>query len=146
MKSQSNFYVILYLLLDDKLPEAFYLLNNEFKKENFSLIPVTIDQIQLIKSSLIQSKVAIICSSNNLNEIHLYNKKIRPHLKMLLKSSSLIYFKLSSFQILNDEKKFYQFKNFIFKSYPQDLEKITGIICSILRERLSNNDRWTNSI
>jgi len=140
MNYTENFPFILFLLLEEKLPTIFYQLQDDLRQKEFNLIPVTIDQIQMLKSSSFQSKILILCSSQSINEFQLYSKKIKPHLRMLLKSESTLFVKLSSFQALNDEKKFYQLKNYIFLSYPHKMNELVETISEIFKRKLQLRD------
>lgn len=116
---------IFYLSLEDTLPKTFYTFDKYFKKLGFILVPVKIDQLQILIASSEQEQVIVLCSVTNVREYKLYNDKIRKFLKFILKSKRLTFMHLSSFSKLNDQKNFVIQKNYYFIRYPLNAKELT---------------------
>jgi hypothetical protein len=142
MEAQSDLKFIFYILLDQKIPEDFYLFDDALKKLGFTLIPIAIDQIQILGSISEQSHIFVISSSTDFSSFKAYNKNVRKMLMYLLKSDRITFFKLSSFNKLNDEKKFYNFKNYFFINYPQDVQKISEWMVHLFLVKSKMSKKW----
>lgn len=118
MKSQSDIPFIFYLTLEEKLPPTFYHLDKSLKKLGFMLVPIQIDQLQTLISVSDQEHITVVTSTMVGREFKYYNDKVRTILKYLLKSPRMTFIHLSSFAKLNDTKKFFTLKNYIFLKYP----------------------------
>lgn len=116
---------IFYLSLEDTLPKTFYTFDKYFKELGFILVPVKIDQLQILIASSEQEQVIVLCSVTNVREYKLYNEKIRKFLKFILKSKRLTFMHLSSFSKLNDQKNFVIQKNYYFIRYPLNAKELT---------------------
>jgi hypothetical protein len=133
---------IFFILLSNKIPESFYLFDQAFKDLGFTLIPIAIDQIQILGSICQQSKIFVISSSSDINEFKSYNNSVRPSLKFLLKTERLTFFKLSSFDKLNDEKRFYLLRNYHFLNYPQNVKSVALWISHLWEIKSQENEKW----
>ena len=116
---------IFYLSLEDTLPSTFYTFDKHFKELDFILVPVKIDQLQILIASSDQEQVIVLCSVTNVREYRLYNEKVRKFLKFILKSKRLTFMHLSSFSKLNDMKNFVIQKNYYFIRYPLNAKELS---------------------
>ncbi|MBA2403702.1 MAG: hypothetical protein H0V66_02940 [Bdellovibrionales bacterium] len=116
---------IFYLSLEDTLPSTFYTFDKYFKELGFILVPVKIDQLQVLCASSEQEQVIVLCSVTNVREYKLYNEKIRKFLKFILKSKRLTFMHCSSFSKLNDYQQFVIQKNYYFIRYPLNAKLLT---------------------
>lgn len=118
MNAQESTPFIFFLTLTDKLPVSFYALDESIKSMGFMLVPIQIDQLQLLISSTEQEQITIITSTMYAAEYKAFNLKIRGLLKFVLKSKRITFFHLSSFSKLDDTKQFSLNKNYYFFKLP----------------------------
>lgn len=116
---------IFYLSLEDTLPSSFFTFDKYLKELGFILVPVKIDQLQVLVASSEQEQVIVICSVTNVREYKLYNDKIRKFLKFILKSKRLTFMHFSSFSKLNDQKNYVNLKNYYFLRYPINAKQLS---------------------
>ena len=121
-ETQSPF--IFYLSLEDALPKAFYTFDKYLKELGFILVPVKIDQLQILVASSEQEQVIVVCSVTSAREFKLYNDRIRGFLKFILKSKRLTFMHLSSFSKLNDQRQFALQKNYYFIRCPVNAKEL----------------------
>lgn len=119
---------IFFLCLGDSLPKAFYIFDRFLKEKGFILVPVKIDQLQMLIASSEQEQVIVLCSVTDSRECKLYNDKVRGFLKFILKSKRLTFMHLSSFNALNDQRHFYIQKNYFFLRYPINAKSLSAKI------------------
>jgi hypothetical protein len=134
--------LIFFLLLDESLPHSYFVFDRVLKEVGLTLIPVTNDQLQILKSYSSQDNVFVICSTTGSKEFKTFNTKIRELLKFLLQSEKFIFIKMSSFCALNDEKKFAMLKNYFFINYPVDAKKVAAWISHSIRIKSEVNNEW----
>jgi hypothetical protein len=142
MESIDNSKFVFYILLDNKIPESFYQFDLAFKKLGWTLIPIAVDQIQLISNISDQVALPVLCSTKDFNEFKSFNKSVRDILKFLLRSERVVFFKISSFDKLNDEKKFYRLKNYFFINYPQSVHSVTSWIIYLFEVKSNKSKLW----
>ncbi len=142
MKTNDCNKFIFYILLENKIPEAFYQFDNYFKKIGWTLIPIAFDQIQMLGSISEQGCMPVLCSTQDFQEFKSFNKNVRDVLKFLLKSEKFMFFKISSFEKLNDEKYFFRFKNYFFIRYPQNVRAITLWVEHLFELKSNHNKSW----
>lgn len=123
VEAQSPF--IFYLSLEDALPKSFYIFDQHLKDLGFILVPVKIDQLQVLVASSEQEQVIVVCSVTSAREYKFYNEKIRKFLKFILKSKRLTFMHLSSFSKLNDQRQFMMSKNYYFIKYPFNAKQLS---------------------
>jgi len=123
VESQSPF--IFYLSLEDALPKSFYTFHGHLKNLGFILVPVKIDQLQVLVASSEQEQVILLCSVTSVREFKFYNDRIRKFLKFILKSKRLTFMHLSSFSKLNDHRQFMMSKNYFFIKYPFNAKQLS---------------------
>jgi len=116
---------IFYLSLEDSLPKSFYTFDKHLKELGFILVPVKIDQLQMLVASSEQEQVIVLCSVTNVREYKLYNEKVRGFLKYILKSKRLTFMHCSSFSKLNDQRHFLIQKNYYFLRYPLNAKQLS---------------------
>lgn len=136
--AQSPF--IFYLSFEDSLPKSFYIFHQHLKDLGFILVPVKIDQLQVLVASSEQEQVIVICSVTSAREFKFYNEKIRKFLKFILKSKRLTFMHLSSFSRLNDQRQFMISKNYYFIKYPFNAKQLSFKISkyhSLKKEQLT---------
>ena len=124
-KNETGTPFIFYLSLEDTLPNAFYTFDKYLKELGFILVPVKIDQLQILVASSEQEQVIVLCSVTNVREYKLYNDKIRKFLKFILKSKRLTFMHFSSFAKLNDQKNLVTQKNYYFLRYPLNAKQLS---------------------
>lgn len=134
--------IIFYLVLEETLPKNFYIFDRLFKEQNCMLVPVKIDQLQSLSTSTEQSQIIVISSVTDSRELKIFNEKIRPLLKFVLKSKRLNYFQLSSFSKINDTRMFAMRKNYFFMRYPIDARIFSKKIVRYHILKSEQNLRW----
>lgn len=123
-KNETSAPFIFFLSLEDSLPKAFYVFDKYLKELGFILVPVKIDQLQILIATSEQEQVVVLCSVTNAREFKLYNDKVRKFLKFILKSKRLTFMHFSSFSKLNDQKYFINLKNYYFIKYPLNAKQL----------------------
>lgn len=141
MENNENTPFIFYLTLDESLPRAFYQYDKCFKERGFILVPVRIDQLQKLISFADQSQVIVIASVMDSREMKLYNEKVRPLLKYVLKSKRITFMHIGCFSRLNDAKQFHHHKNYYFMKYPLNASVIASKIVRY-HDLKSETNRW----
>lgn len=106
------------------------------------LVPVKVDQLSVLVSGSEQNQVIAMTSIADSRELKLYNEKVRPLLKYVLKSKRLSLMVLSSFSIVNDVKKFSLTKNYFFMKYPLDASQLSAKIVKYYNLKEETNVRW----
>lgn len=133
---------IFFLTLDETLPKNFYIFDRKLKEENFILVPVRVDQLQKILSMTDQTQVIVISSVSDSREMKLYNEKVRPLLKFILKSKRITFMHLGSFSKLNDSRLYAMNKNYYFMKYPLDAGTLSQKIVRYYELKSETNVRW----
>jgi len=134
--------LIFFLLLGENLPNSFFVFDRVLRELGLTLIPVSNDQLQILKSYSSQDNVFVICSTTGSKEFKTFNTKVRELLKFLLQSEKFIFIKMSSFCSLNDEKKFVMLKNYFFINYPVDAKKVAAWISHSIKIKSEVNNEW----
>jgi hypothetical protein len=133
---------IFYLTLEENLPKNFYIFDKTLKAQGFILVPVKVDQLQKIMSMTDQTQVMVLCSVSDSKEMKLYNEKVRPLLKFILKSKRLTFMHLGSFSKLNDSRVYSMNKNYYFMKYPLDAGTLSKQIVRYYELKSETNVRW----
>lgn len=133
---------IFYLLLEEKLPEMFYVFDRLFRNLGFILVPVRIDQLQTLAASTHQNHLIVLSSVTDVKEFRQYNEKVRGLLKFILKSRRITFMHLSSFSKLNDVKKHTLTKNYFFLKYPLDSRVLSARIARYHELKTEEKSRW----
>jgi hypothetical protein len=133
---------VFYLTLDQELPRAFSTFDLYLKELGFILVPVHIDQLQMLLASTEQEHVVVIASTGSLHEYKLYNQKIRTPLRFILKSKRLSFIHLSSFAGLNDQKSYALEKNYFFMKLPLDAKTLCVKISGHFFHKNQNQLLW----
>lgn len=141
MENNENTPFIFYLTLEENLPRTFYQFDRWFKKLGFILVPVRIDQLQKLIAFADQSQVIVVSSVTDSKEMKLYNEKVRPFLKYVLKSKRITFMHLCSFSKLNDTRQFALSKNYYFMKYPLDAKILSHKIARY-HDLKSETNRW----
>ncbi len=143
MTNEQNTPFIFYLSLEENLPKIFFNFDQHFKALGYILLPVRIDQLQLLLSSTDQNQIVVITSVRDAREMKLYNDKIRKVLKYVLKSKRLTFMHLSSFSKVNDSRLFSMVKNYYFIKYPIDVRALSANIARYYELKSSANaTKW----
>lgn len=124
MADTSSTAFIFYLILEENLPKHYYMLDRHFKEIGYILVPVKIDQLQLLVAASEQDQVIVLCSVSNSREYRIYNEKVRGFLKYVLKSKRLTFMHLSSFSKVSDQRLFSLQKNYYFMKLPIKAEEL----------------------
>jgi hypothetical protein len=133
---------IFYLTLEESLPKTFFVFDQTFRDLGYVLVPVRMDQLQILLSSSDQSQMIVLCSVKDVQELKHYGEKVRGLLKYLLKSKRLTFMLLSSFSRLNDSKNFILTKNFYFLKYPLDAGALSAKVARYHKLKSEQNSRW----
>ncbi|MFY7994412.1 MAG: hypothetical protein ACOVP4_14035 [Bacteriovoracaceae bacterium] len=131
-----------FVTLGDKLPTAFFKLDAQLKKQGVILVPVAIDQLQVMVSSGAQNHYIAITSVSSFAEFKFYNEKVRHLLKFILRKSNISFFNMSSFQKLNDTNQFRMTKNFFFLKYPLNTETLGDKLVRYMELKSEKIARW----
>lgn len=142
MKTHAQNPFIFYVTPDESLPKAFYVYDRVFKELGFMLIPVKIDQLQSLLASSDQNQIIAITSVTDARQLKLYNERIRPFLKYVLKAKRLSFMCLSSFSLINDVKKYAIQKNYFFMKYPLDAGQLSAKIAKYYDLKSEKSVRW----
>jgi len=140
--NETNQPFIFYLTLDDGLPKEFYHFSHYLKELGFVLLPVKMDQIQSLISMSEQDQVIILCSVNSSIEFKNYHLKVRKYLKHILKSKRLTFMHLSCFDKVNDQKLFYQQKNYFFMKFPINAKHLSVKISKFYELKKQERAMW----
>jgi hypothetical protein len=134
---------IFYLILEEELPENFFLFDRLLKESGFMLIPVRVDQLQTLVAAAEQSQVIVLCSVMNSREVKSYQQRVRKFLKYLLKSKGLTFMLLTSFYRLNDARLFRMQANYFLIKYPLDARELAHKIVRYHGLKVKvDNTRW----
>ncbi|HXH29928.1 MAG TPA: hypothetical protein VNJ01_03880 [Bacteriovoracaceae bacterium] len=133
---------IFYLSLEETLPKDFYVFDRCFKDLGFLLVPVKIDQLQMLLTSTDQAHFIFISSVTQARELKLFNEKVRGLLKYVLKTKSLTYFQFSSFSKINDTRIHNLSKNYYFLKYPIDAAVLTRRIACYFEDKSEVSVKW----
>lgn len=133
---------IFFLTLSERLPVSFYALDESVKAMGFMLVPIRIDQLQLLISSTDQETITVMTSTMYSSEYKLYNEKIRGLLKFVLKSKRIAFFHLSSFSKLDDTKQFSLNRNYFFLKLPLNPSLLAKRVARYHEVRANNDSRW----
>lgn len=142
MSTSDNSPFIFYLTLEENLPDTFYSFDRCLKELGFILVPVRVDQLQTLVASTDQTNVMVLSSITDSREFKLYNEKIRPLLKYILKSKRLTFMHLSSFSKSSDLKQFAMSKNYFFMKYPLDARALSAKIARYYDIKAETKLRW----
>lgn len=142
MSNDQNTPFIFYLTLEENLPKIFFVFDKYFRSLGYILLPVRIDQLQLLISSSDQNQVIVITSVQDAREMKLYNDKVRKVLKFVLKSKRLTFMHLSSFSKVNDSRSFSMLKNYFFIKYPIDVRALSAKIARYYDLKSSTASQW----
>ena len=133
---------IFYLTLEEELPQSFYVFDRTLKERGMILVPVKVEQLQSLMASSEQSQIVVIASVVGSREYKLFNQKIRPVLKFIMRANRLSFLMLSSFSKLNDNKHYASSRKYYFMKYPLDAQALAKSIENHLREKQPQNTRW----
>jgi hypothetical protein len=143
MSTNDEIPFIFFLTLEETLPAAFYTFDRQLKTLGFMLVPVRVDQLQSLLAAAEQTQTIVLCSVSNSQEMKSYEQRIRKFLKFLLKSKSITFMLLTSFERLSDVKHYRFQKNYFLLKYPLDAAAISAKIIRYHRLKSSvENVRW----
>lgn len=131
-----------FVTLGGKLPEVFFKLDAQLKKQGVILVPVAIDQLQVMVSSGAQNHYIAITSVNSFAEYKIYNERVRHLLKFVLRKSNISFFNLCSFQKLNDSNQFRMTKNYFFLKYPLNTDTLGEKLVRYMDLKSEKLARW----
>ena len=138
----SNQPFFFFVTLGDKLPAAFFQLDIHLKKHGIILVPIAIDQLQVMLSSGAQDHYIAITSVSTFSEFKIYNEKVRHLLKFVLRKPNLSFFTMSSFQKVNDTNKFRNTNNFFFLKFPLNSEVLSEKLVRFMEQKSEKIARW----
>lgn len=133
---------IFFLTLEDNLPSSFYTFDRSLRDLGFILVPVRIDQLQVLSSFTDQPNIVVLCSVVDFREYKLFSEKVRGLLKFVLKSKRINFMQLSSFSRLNDSKLYSFQKNYYFLKYPLDSRTLSHQIVKFYHLKSEESSRW----
>lgn len=133
--------IIFYLVQEENLPENFYRFDLIFKEYGAMVVPVHIDQLQMLASSTEQSQIIVLSSVANFRELKAFSK-VRKLLKLVLKSKRITFFQLSSFSSIDDSKHFTIQKNYFFMKYPINAKSLAARIIRYHELKSEKNSKW----
>lgn len=142
MNQDNGAQFIFFLVLDENLPKHYYVFDKFFKDQGYILVPVKIDQLQLLAASTSQNHLIVISSVTDAKECKLYNDKVRGLLKYVLKSKRITFMLMGSFSKLNDVKNHTLTKNYFFLKYPLDARLIVAQIARYHDLKTEEKSRW----
>ncbi len=133
---------IFYLTLEEDLPHSFYVFDRTLRERGMTLVPIKVDQLQSLMASSEQSQIVVISSVTDSREFKLFNLKIRPLLKFIMRNNRLSFLMLSSFSKLNDNRLYASSKKYFFMKYPLNAESLAHSIENHLLQKQPSNSRW----
>ncbi len=142
MKNEQNQPFIFFLTLGESLPKSFYAFDRCLRERGFILVPVKVDQLQMLVASTDQTQLIVISSVTDSKELKFYNEKIRGLLKYILKSKRITFMHLSSFSRSSDMKSFSLSKNYFFFKLPVDVKTLSGRIARYHDMKSETKLRW----
>jgi hypothetical protein len=133
---------IFFVTVGEKLPQTFFKLDYQLKQKGIILVPIAIDQLQVMVSSGAQNHYIAVTSVSSFAEYKIYNEKVRHLLKFVLRKANISFFNLSSFQKLNDTNLFRMTKNYFFLKYPLNTEVLGEKLVRYLELKSEKVARW----
>lgn len=106
------------------------------------LIPIKMDQLQHLVASTEQEQIIALCSVSDSKEMKMYNEKVRPLLKYILKTKRITFMHLCSFSKLNDMRLFMMKRNYFFLKYPINVPDLSAKIARYYTLKSETNVRW----
>lgn len=142
MEQNFNTPFIFYLSMEEELPKSFYIFDKCFKELGYILLPVKIDQLQMICASAEQNQIIVLSSITDSREMRMYNERVRNVLKYILKSKRLTMMVCSSFSKLNDFRMYSMMKNYFFLKYPLSARELAKKIVRYHDLKSEQNTKW----
>ncbi len=142
MGNDSSTPFIFYLSLGQRLSEKFYIFDRLLKEHGYILVPVQIDQLQILAATAEQTQIIVLSSVSDSKECKIFNDKIRNLLKFVLKAGRITFMQLSSFSKLDDTKKHILTKNYFFFKYPLDARLLVKKIVRYNDPKSLKNSQW----
>lgn len=131
---------IFYLKLNKNLPEHFFDLDLEFKKRGFTLIPVSISELNSITKG--EGRFHVVTTVTGMAEATHYSKKVQKIFHMLLRSGRMYTYIASSFKFIDETAKFGKTGQYHFVSLPVSLDYFCGTISKLIESTESQRRKW----
>ncbi len=136
---EANEHWIFYLKLTKDLPREYIRLDQQFKKSNKSLIPITLKGLLECVSKRKAIHVLIVIKSRS--ELSYYHNKVTRILKYLMRAGNIHLYIASSFDSVNDpsvmKRNFYN-----FAKLPVDIDYFCYSVSSMIDIKVSPVNRW----
>ncbi|MGK0367801.1 MAG: hypothetical protein ACI9QD_000940 [Thermoproteota archaeon] len=113
---------IFFIQFDEKLPNYYYSLAEQYNKLKITLIPV--DAAQFVHFINQKEIVFAICSTTSLAHYDAFNKKLFRVVKSAINNNLLNMIHLSSFSKLNMSYRNIHSKNYFFMDLPVKVEEV----------------------
>ncbi len=122
-----------FLNLDGSLPRSFFSLDFYFKKENISLIPISLDQ--LLSMSTETDRVNVVCLISSSYSKDKYFKSNSRLLKMLSRNNKINLFTVSSYSSTNMENYQKKMDNYKFYRLPISSKELSHEVSEALEKQ-----------
>lgn len=131
---------IFYLKLGSKLPQHFFEMDQEFKLQGVSLVPISFSN--LLEVTRGEDAVPVIVVVSSIAEANYYVKKLMKLIRVLLRYKRIDLFKASSFSFLNESAQLKTRDNYHFFSLPVSRTQFCDTILTRVTEKSTNVLKW----
>lgn len=131
---------IFYLKLNRNLPEHFFELDQEFKKNGYTLIPVSITE--LISVTKGEGRFHVITAVTGFTQATYYANKVQKVFQMLLRSKRMYTYVASSFKFIDETALFGKSGQYHFVPLPVTMEHFCGTISKIITTQDNKTRKW----
>lgn len=134
---------VFYLKLSKDLPEEFLSLDQEFKKEGKSLVPITIKT--LLDHGKRNNSVHVVILVRSLKELEYYNAKVRKAVKFLMMNRRLHLYIASSFATVGDPSIMRR-DHYYFERLPVATKHFVETTCYEIDRKETSMLKWPGGI
>ncbi len=131
---------IFYLKLNKNLPEHFFDLDLEFKKNGFTLIPVTISELLTVTKG--EGNFHVVATVTGMSEATHYTKKVKKVFKMLLRSGRMHSYIASSFKFVDETAQYGKTGQYHFVPLPVSMKYFCDTISKIIKSKDNKTRKW----
>lgn len=131
---------IFYLKLNRNLPEHFFKLDQEFKKNGYTLIPVSISELITVTKG--EGSFHVVAAINGFSEATYFTNKVQKVFQMLLRSKRMHTYIASSFKFIDETAMFGKSGQYHFVSLPVTMEHFCGTISKIIQTKDNQTRKW----
>jgi hypothetical protein len=131
---------IFYLQLTPKLTGKFLELDQYFKENDFSLVPLSLSHLLNLNQGAGQFHVIVVASTQE--EINYFNKKIRKLSHYLIRNKRMHLYLASSFDCIDDSPLFGSTGHYHFVKLPVKLSSFCATIAQTVKNKQNQMRKW----